>query len=547
MDLKPAHLKRYASVTRLLLKYGRKNTLPRNTDPEELPEDTERGEELARDLEALGPTFVKLGQVLSSRGRLLPPAYTTALERLQDSVEPFPFQEVERIVTEELGVRISKGFEHFEPKPLASASLGQVHRARLRGGRQVVVKVQRPNIRQRIVEDIDAFQQMAKVLEKHTAVGERMDLSAVLDEFRQTIMEELDYQREAQNLDRLADQLSPFERIVVPRPVPDYSTGLVLTMDYIEGEKLTKVSPVVLLEADGDGLAEELFQAYLEQILIDGFFHADPHPGNVFLTPDNRIGLLDLGMVDRLPPRLQESLLMMVLAIADGRGEEAAEHALAIAERRDKIDEVAFRRRVADLVAQYTSTGLVDLPVGQAFLDIVQAAFESGARLPAETTLLGKTLFNLDAIGRVLSPTFDPTASIRRNAVRLLRKRMFKSLSPGNLVSGALELREFAGRLPSRINRILDAAASNQLGVKIDTGIDADQFMVGFQKVANRITTGLVIAALIIGAAMLMRVETSFRIFGYPGFAILLFLAAAGAGIVLLIAILTKDYPERRG
>ena len=546
MDLKPSHLKRYASVTRLLLKYGRRSQLPAGAPPEELPEDGDKGQELASDLEALGPTFVKLGQLLSSRGRLLPPAYSQALERLQDSVEPFPFEEVERIVTEELGVRISKGFEHFEPRPLASASLGQVHRARLRGGRQVVVKVQRPNIRQRILEDLDAFQQMAKVLEKHTAVGERMDLSAVLDEFRQTILEELDYQLEARNLDRMADQLREFESIVVPRPVPDYTTGRVLTMDYIEGKKITKVSPVVLLEADGEALAEELFQAYLQQILIDGFFHADPHLGNVFLTPDNRIALLDLGMVDRLPPRLQESLLMMVLAIADGRGEEAAEHALAIAERRDQVDEAAFRRRVADLVVRYSGTGLVDLPVGQAFLDISQAAVESGARLPAEATLLGKALFNLDAIGRVLSPSFDPTASIRQNAIRLLRKRMFKTLSPGNVVSGALELREFAGRLPSRINRILDAAASNQLGVRIDTGIDANQLMVGFQKIANRITTGLVIAALIIGAAMLMRIETSFRIFGYPGFAILLFLAAAGGGIALLIAILTKDYPERR-
>lgn len=237
---------------------------------------------------------------------------------------------------------------------------------------------------------------------------------------------------------------------------------------------------------------------------------------------------------------------MMVLAIADGRGEEAADYALAIAEQRDKVDEPAFRRRVADLVAQYGGTGLVDLPVGQAFLDIVQAAIESGVKLPAETSLLGKTLFNLDAVGRVLSPTFDPTASIRRNAVQLLRKRMYKSLSPGNIVSGALELREFAGRLPGRINRILDAAASNQLGVRIDTGIDASQLMVGFQKVANRITTGLVIAALIVGAAMLMQIETSFRLFGYPGLAILLFLTAAAGGLALVVQILLHDVRARK-
>jgi predicted unusual protein kinase regulating ubiquinone biosynthesis (AarF/ABC1/UbiB family) len=236
-----------------------------------------------------------------------------------------------------------------------------------------------------------------------------------------------------------------------------------------------------------------------------------------------------------------------VLAIADGRGEEAAEQALTISEGRDGVDEAAFRRRVAGMVVRYSGAGLVELPVGQAFLDIVQAAGESGVRLPAETSLLGKALFNLDAIGRVLSPTFDPTASIQRNTVSLLRKRMLKNLSPGNLVSGALELREFAGRLPGRINRILDAAASNQLGLKINTGIDANQLMVGFQKVANRITTGLVIAALIVGAAMLMRVETSFRIFGYPGFAILLFLVAAAAGIGLLIHILAGDYSDKPG
>jgi ubiquinone biosynthesis protein len=182
--------------------------------------------------------------------------------------------------------------------------------------------------------------------------------------------------------------------------------------------------------------------------------------------------------------------------------------------------------------------------VGKAFLDIVQTAQATGVRLPAETALLGKALFNLDSIGRTLSPEFDPTESIRRNTMRLLRQRMVKSLSPGRLIGSALEMRDFAGRLPGRINRILDAAASNQLGLRIDTGIDAAQLMVGFQKVANRITTGLVIAALIVGAAMLMRVETSFRIFGYPGFAILLFLVAAAAGIALLIHILTSDYRE---
>ena len=547
MDLKPANLKRYGNVARLLYKYGGSGPagaalieagdalLPAN------PDELARGEELARDLEALGPTFIKLGQLLSSRGALIPPAYAESLERLQDSVEPFAFEEVERIVTEELGVRISKAFESFDAEPVASASLGQVHRARLRDGREVVVKIQRPNIRQRITEDLEAFDEIAKVLEKHTDLGERMDLRAVLEEFRKTIFEELDYRKEAGNLERLRENLADYERIVVPQPVPDYTSSRVLTMEFIPGEKITKVGPLALLEVDTEALVEDLFRAYLQQILIDGFFHADPHPGNVFLTTDGRLALLDLGMVARLSPRLQDTLLQMVLAIGDGRGEETADHALAMAERRDDINEREFRARVAGMVSEYAGRGLAALPIGKVFLDIVRASAQAGVRMPPETAMIGKALYNLEAVARALAPDFDPTDSIRRNSSRLLRQRMIKGLSPGNLFTSALELRDFADRLPGRLNRILDAASSNRLGLRIDTGIDAPQLMTGFQKVANRITMGLVLAALIVGAAMLMQVQTTFRIFGYPGFAILSFLVAAGAGIALLLSILIQD------
>ena len=548
MDLKPANLKRYASLTKLMVKYGRGAAVEGNTPAD--PEQQAKGEELANDLESLGPTFIKLGQLLSSRSDLVSQEYAAALERLQDSVEPFPFEDVERIVTDELGVRISKAFETFDERPLATASLGQVHRARLRDGREVVVKVQRPGIRQRIIEDLESFDQVAKLLDEHTSASDSADLPAVVGEFRKTMLDELDYRREAQNLVRLGENLAEFERIVVPRPVPDYSSGRVLTMEYIEGEKITGISPIVLLEAKGDALAEELFQAYLKQILIDGFFHADPHPGNVLLTTDNRVALIDLGMVDRLPPRLQESLLRLVLAIADGRGEDAAEYAVAISEPDAEIDrpggvnETEFRRQVADLVADQTGGALGEVPVGRAFLDIVKAGGETGVRMPPETTLLGKALLNLDGIGRTLAPQFDPTDSIRRNTVKLLRQKVARSLSPGSLVSSALDLRDFAARLPGRVNKILDAASNNRLGLRLDTGINASELMVGFQKVANRIASGLIIAALIVGAAMLMRVETGFRIMGYPGLAILLFLFAAGAGILLVIQIFQYDRPD---
>ena len=555
MDLKPANLKRYGSIVRLLIKYGR--PLPAETElmlPGDLeaiadPDARAAGEALAKDLESLGPTFIKLGQLLSSRSALIPPEYADALERLQDRVEPFAFEEVERIVSEELGVRISKGFAEFDPAAMASASLGQVHRARLRDGREVVVKVQRPNIRSTITEDLDAFDEIAGWLERHTAVGTRLDLPALLEEFRRTILEELDYRREAGNLERLADNLADFPRLVIPRPIPDYTTSRVLTMEFVPGRKITRVSPLTRLEVDSAALVEELFRAYLQQILMDGFFHADPHPGNVFLTDDNRIALLDLGMVARLSPQMQDALLKMVLAIAEGRGEETADLALQAAERREDVNEGEFRRRVAAVVTRATDQGLALQPIGKVFLDIVRTSLETGVRLPPETALLGKTLYNLESIGRALAPEFDPAESIRKHSARLMRQRMLKSLSPRSVFNSMLEFREFADRLPGRLNRILDAAASNQLGLRVDTGIDAPQVMLGFQKVANRITVGLVLAALILGAALLMRVETRFRILGYPGLAILLFVVAAAAGIALLLNIAAHDWRDttRRG
>ena len=270
-------------------------------------------DQLADDLEAMGPTYVKLGQVLSSRSDLLPEPYLKALARLQDKVKPFPFAEVEQIITAELGVRISKAFASFDPQPIAAASLGQVHSATLRDGRRVVVKVQRPNIRKQIADDFEVLDQIAEFVDAHTELGRRYRFLKILDEFRSSIRQELNYDREAQNLIVLAANLKEFELIQVPQPVPDYSSRCVLTMDYVQGRKITSVGPLRRLEMNGAPLAEELFRAYLKQVLVDGMFHADPHPGNVFLTDDGHIALLDLGMVGYTTPGMQENLLKLLL------------------------------------------------------------------------------------------------------------------------------------------------------------------------------------------------------------------------------------------
>jgi ubiquinone biosynthesis protein len=553
ISLKPKHLKRYKDIALLLIKYGRSDVAKHAGLQDALDSDVltqtatseAKADELAHDLEKMGPTFIKLGQLLSTRADFLPPAYIHALTRLQDKIDPVPLEQVEAIVSGELGVRISKAFSEFATKPLATASLGQVHRATMLDGRGVVVKVQRPGIREIIAEDMEVLEEIAGFLDNHTQWGKRYEFGKMLEELRRSLWRELDYRQEARNLSTLGANLLEFPGIVVPTPIEDFTTSRVLTMEYIRGKKITELSPLARLDFKGADLAEELFHAYLKQILVDGFFHADPHPGNVLLTDDHRIALLDLGMVGHITPQLQENLLQLLLAVSDGRGDDVAAIAIKISELKEGFSEQTFRQRVASLVSEHQGTQMGRIQVGRVVLDITQIAGDNGLRAPAELTLLSKTLLNLDLVGQTLDPKFNPNASIRRNAEKLLQQRVWKAFSPANLFGGLLEMKDLLARLPSRLNRILDAVAHNELKVKVET-IDEDVIIEGLQKIANRITLGLVLAALIVGAALLMRVETPFRIFGYPGFAILCFLGVGGGGLFLIIRILMHDRPWKK-
>ena len=551
LSLKPTHLKRYKDIAVLLMKYGRGDLAKRLDVEGDLPPESggvdapAKALELAKDLERLGPTFVKLGQLLSTRADLLPVPYLEALARLQDDVEPFSFAEVERIVGEELGVRISKAFAEFEATPLAAASLGQVHRATLRDGRAVAVKVQRPGIREQIVEDLEAFTEIAVVLDRHSDAGKLYQFEKMVDEFRKTILRELDYRQEAQNLVALRKNLEGFPRIFVPAPIEDYTTTRVLTMEFVFGSKITALSPLSRMEFDGKSLADELLRAYLKQILIDGFFHADPHPGNVFLTEDKGLALLDLGMVGRISPQMQEDLLKLLLAISEGRGDEAADRASEIGEKLETFDETEFRRQVAELVGAYQNATVEHIQIGKVVMEVSRVAGTSGIRLPPDLTMLGKTLLHLDEIGRTLDPEFDPNASVRRNAAELLQQRMRKSASPSNLYASLLEAKDFFEKLPGRVNKVLDIVSNNEIRLNVDA-IDEELLIDGLHKIANRIALGLVLAALIVGAAVLMQVPTRFQLLGYPGLAILLFLAAALGGVALVLSIVLTDRKPRR-
>jgi predicted unusual protein kinase regulating ubiquinone biosynthesis (AarF/ABC1/UbiB family) len=553
MKLSARYLQHYKHIAALLWKYGRADFVTATelgdaVDAEALAAE-HAGEaspaELADDLEAMGPTYIKLGQVLSSRPDLLPAPYIVALSRLHDGVKPIAFAEVEAVVTAELGVKISKAFKHFDPTPLAAASLGQVHAATLRDGRSVVVKVQRPGIDTQIAEDMEVLGEIAEWLDAHTEFGRRHRLQLMIEEFRLVLRQELDYQLEANNLRTMAKNLAPFERILVPQPIAGYSTRRVLTMDHVHGRKLTALGPLTVLEMPGAELAEELFDAYLKQVLVDGLFHADPHPGNVFLTHDKRIALLDFGMVGTTSPKMQDSLLKMLIAVSEGKSDEAVAVLVDMSELTEDFDEPSLKRSVAQLVSQQRDQPLSEINVGKTLLDVSESAAKDGLWVPSELTLLGKTLLQLDQIGKILDPAFDPNAAVRRNAGEILAQRMRKQASQGGMLNSILDLRDFLTGLPQRLNKIMDGVANSELEVKVRV-VDASLFMEGLQKIANRIAAGVVLAALIVGASLLMQVSTTFRLWGYPGLAMLCFLAAAAGGFWLVIGIFIQDQKDRK-
>jgi predicted unusual protein kinase regulating ubiquinone biosynthesis (AarF/ABC1/UbiB family) len=490
----PPKLSRYAAVASLFLKYGRggADAEPNGADA------------LARDLESLGPTFVKLGQLLSTRADLLPPAYLEALSRLQDNVEPVPFDQIKQAVEHELGVRLSKAFAQFEERPVAAASLGQVHRASLRDGRIVAVKVQRPGVADQVAADLEVLDQIAEYLSTRTDAGKRYDLTGMVNEFRTAISAELDYVQEAEHLQLIGCNLAEFETMVVPQPVPGYTTTRVLTMDYVSGTKVTAISPVVRVDLDHQGLADLLVRAYLKQIVIDGVFHADPHPGNVFITEDGRLALIDLGMIGRLSPQMQERLLKLLLAISEGRGEEAADVAVTLGEKLQDFNEAGFRRDIGALVGRIGHQSVADFQIGRVFLQLSQLIHDHNMRAPAELTLLGKTLLNIDQVARALDPQLDVNEAIRRNGADLMTRRIRKTITSGSVIASVLEAKEFAEKLPGRVNRVLDSLAASELKLKIEL-IDHGEILDGLQKIANRISIGLVVAALILAAALIAR------------------------------------------
>ncbi|HMG96847.1 MAG TPA: AarF/UbiB family protein [Gemmatimonadaceae bacterium] len=595
MILSPKHLPRLAAIVGLFTNYGLRDFAKRQgllslegaglaDSGGDAPGDIQAKAKAFRErLVELGPAYIKLGQVLSTRPDLLPGPYIKELEHLQDDVPPMDWEQVENSIEEELGARISKLFESFEQEPLGSASLGQVHAALLRDGRSVVVKVQRPNMREQLSDEIEFFRELATFLAEHTAAGSRIDLVGVVQQLERALVDELDYRTEARNMATFRKVLATFPHILIPRVIDAYTTHKVLTSERIKGVKIDSIPPITRIEYEFGELAEEFAKAYLHQITDSGHFHADPHPGNVFVvlpgrdnprTPaehalddrrqvvrkgatalvesenearaaavdvalpeDPKLALIDFGMTAHLTGTARDHVVRLLLAMAENNGDAAAQTLIEMGEIRDDFDRPGYVRDVSALIAQHADQTVEDTPAGVMLYEMITIAFRKGLKLPAELTLLAKALFNLDAVTRSLDPNFNPTECIREYTSEIANKRAKRDFSPSRLFQMAAETSDLVRALPHRLDVFTQKLVADDFAVRVDTP-QLGSLLLGLEKVANRIFTGLVLGGLLVASGLLMAYQ--------PRLAMIGFLIAGILGLWMVGTILISDRRSRK-
>ena len=589
MILAPRYLPRLAATVGLFTKYGLGDFADR-TGLRALVEDDgadgngaspEKAVAFRKRLVELGPAYIKLGQVLSTRPDLIPDSYVRELEKLQDEVPAISYEEVSKVVEAELGGRMSKLFESFEEKPLGTASLGQVHAAVIRGGRDVVVKIQRPNIRELLADDLEFFRELASFMTKHTEMGSRVDMLGIIAQLERALLDELDYRIEARNAATFRKALAEFPRLLVPKVIEGYTTEKILTTERIRGLKIDEVGPLVRIEHDFGAVAEELTRAYLKTIIIDGHFHADPHPGNVFailpetenpMTPaelkaadrrsvvrpattpiqrieqqaqhsapaapdiDVKLAMIDFGMTARLSTKMREQIVHLLMALSDNRGDDAAETLIEVGDPLPDFDRTAYSREISGLIARNYDLSIGEVETGKVLYEVINISYQHGLRLPAELTLLAKALFNLDGVTRALDPLFSPIDAIRDYANQLAAERARKDFSPRRMFQIATESTDFIAALPHRLEVITQRLAAGEF----ETKVEVPQLVVlmrGLQKVANRIFTGLVLAGIVIASGLLMPYRRSLATTG--------FIIAGVLGLAMVINIILADRRSR--
>lgn len=505
------------------------------------------GERLRRSCEELGPTFIKIGQILSTRPDIFSPEIAGELEKLQDAVNPFPFEEVRQVIESEFNAPLETVFKSFKQEPLASASLSQVHLAVLPTGQNVVVKVQRPNIESCIKVDLEILRDLVNFIVNRTNYGALYDFVGMMNELEKTLLNELDFRKEGANADKFRQNFIGRKGVAVPVIRWIYTTGRVLTMEHIEGIRINQCEELVAAGIDRTDLAIRLSQDMMQQVLEDGFFHADPHPGNLSIKKDGTIVFLDLGMVGRLNEASKSSLTALFLGIAAQDGHQVAEALIDLdtMQRRGSIRH--FEREIDKLLDKYLSVPISEIQVGPLVAEIFQLAFRTHIQIPGEMTLFAKVLITLQGITEMLDPELNLLVIMKPMASRLLRQSFSLKKVGKQLHRNLTDYQALLKQAPTFMLELFHRMEDNDFDLKFQLK-DIDKVMKHFDRISNRLSfsvillaVSLIIAGIIIGSSL--SVSSSTDIMQINSFMLRVGLVVAG---LILLGLIVSIFRSKR-
>ncbi len=550
MDIKSlSNLGRFKDIVFILLKYGFEDLverleLPGRSTTKATPVAPGLGsyERLRMAFEELGPTFVKMGQIMSLRPDLLPPSMIVELEKLQDDVAGFQFSEARKVIDRNLGKPLEEVFPVFDPEPIAAASLSQVYRAALSPtGPAVAVKVQRPNIRHTMETDLNIFSAMARRIHQRFEEMRLYDLPELVRVTRRTLMRELDFQREARYLKIAKSNMADQPGIYIPDVYDAYSTSQLLVMEFIKGDRLKKVD----LESIGDNhkMAKIGLRAGIKQIFEDGFFHADPHPGNLILTEDRRYCLVDWGMVGRLTIGDRYDLVDMIRALADRDGQALLDTVMKVAVQKDEeINTRSLERELMEIIDLYAAVPIKQLNLGKLLLDVTDTMREHRLGIRPDMATMIKALITLEGVARSIYPDLDVIAEAEPFIRQIASRRYSPKAIWRNITATFADLFTMRGGVPRRLAKIVQKLEHGKLHIRFEHE-NLQGLQDTFDNIANRVTFGIIIGALIIGSSMIITTGVRPYIFGYPAFGIIGYIVSALLGLWLVFNIIrSRNY-----
>jgi ubiquinone biosynthesis protein len=508
------------------------------TDTNRTPE-----ERLRRTFERLGPTFAKIGQMLSVRPDLIPASYAAELAKLQDEMAPFPFRQVRAEIEQVFGAPLEELYAGFTEEPAAAASIGQVHMAVLLDGTPVAVKVQRPDIHDVIEADLDILRTQARRVQGRTDLGRRYDLVGLVDEFARVIHEECDYVHEGENAERLAALFADDATVHFPRVYWDRTAQTVLTVERIEGIGFNRLDEMDESGIDRHEIARRGITCYYEQIFIHGFYHADPHPGNLFALPDGRVAFTDFGRCGYLSERAKAQVADLLVAIIEQDGVLAADILVDVSGGASDVDLVGLQRDVSALIGKYYDLQLHEVDSRELVVEIMSLVGERGLTLSSEFALLLTTLATLQALGTAVDPEFHFVESVTPFAQRIVEEQM----RPGNLAQGFTSTVRRTIRamqhFPDSITRALRRIGDGDIRLTVKpTGLDP--IMARAEQALDRLAFALVVSAFVVGfSTLLARSPLPWWVQLIADFALV---CAAGVGIWFFLMIIWRAFRQRR-